>query len=148
MSWQCSLRIVNVLVLHEIQWIVTSGSQVVVLAISFTQLISQLLMLGCVLLFLLHSWILINVDQISHNSTSIYLLLLSSLQLFPTGIHFITRGHIIIKVLIYHLIFVWNLLSLVAFASILSIQTFLNHSDATSVVGLVDLRAISVISIT
>ena len=105
------------------------------------------------LFLLLNLWILIDVHQISNDTSSWILLLdqllLRRLQFFPTCVHFITCCHVVIEVLVYDLVFLLNLLSLIALASCIIIQTFLNHSDATSVIGLfVNLRSISIVSIT
>lgn len=121
----------------------------IVIQNSFRQLVSSL---GCIgLLLLLHSWILIDIHQISNNSSSLSYLLLQLLLLFSTQIlDFFPCCHVVIEVLVNHLVFVCNLLlSLVALASILVVQTLFNHGQATSIVVLlVNLVPISIISVT
>jgi hypothetical protein len=88
---------------------------------------------------------LINVHQISDDTAALILLLL---QFLSALVHFITSGHVIIEVLIYNLVLILNLLSLIALAAIVVVQTLFNHSDAASVVALlIDLISVSVVSV-
>ena len=133
--------------LSKAKWIVTSSSQMSILNVSFRQLI---LNLGADLLLLWNLWILIDIHQISHNTTSLSWLLLLLLQFVPALlIEFFTSCHVVVEVLIYDLVFVLDLLSVIALASVIVIQTLFNHGDAASgIVRLfIELIVVSIISV-
>ena len=136
------------MLLSKTQRNITSGSQVLVGLVSLAQLISNL---GHLLFLLLNLRILVDVHQISDDTSSLILLLLLLLrqQFFPTCVHFITCCHVVVEVLVYNLVFLLNLLSLIAIASSLVIQTLFNHSHATSLIAsfVNILRAISIVAI-
>ena len=146
--WNLSSWWVHILLLRKTQWIITSGSQVLVGLISLAQLISNL---GHLLFLLRNLRILVDVHQISDDTSPVGRLLLHLLlrqQFFPACVHFITGGHVVVEVLVYDLVLLLNLLSLIALASSLVIQTLFNHGHATSLIAsFVNILAISIVAI-